>query len=431
MGHKVNPYGFRLGVIYPWKSNWYAGRDYADQLHEDIWVRKHIRTRLSRAGISSIDIERKGDQIWVFIRTARPGIVIGRKGAEVDRLRKDIERYTKKRVDVKVEDMNQAASESRPETDAALLAQGVAEQLAGRVAFRRAMRRCVQTAMRSGALGVRVAVAGRLGGSEMGRREWYREGRVPLHTLRAKVDFGTAEAKTTFGVCGVKVWVYHGDEVPRREQDTERALARAHASAQQVDTGNRGGGALGEDIVEATVTADIAAGDEVAAKVEAAVVEPSVEAATTEAQAGGTRGGEGLMLAPKKVKHRKVHRGHRRGMAKGGTEIHFGDFGLVALEPAWITNRQIESARVAITRHIKRGGKVWINIFPDKSVTKKPAETRMGSGKGNPEGWVAVVKPGRVMFELAGVPESLAREAMKRAQHKLPIKTKFISRVGE
>ena len=150
MGHKVNPYGFRLGVIYPWKSNWYAGRDYAEQLHEDIWIRKHIRSRLSRAGISSIDIERKGDQIWVFIRTARPGIVIGRKGAEVDRIRKDVERYTKKRVDVKVEDMNSAASESRPETDAALLAQGVAEQLAGRVSFRRAMRRAVQTAMRVG-----------------------------------------------------------------------------------------------------------------------------------------------------------------------------------------------------------------------------------------------------------------------------------------
>ncbi|MEZ0234666.1 MAG: 30S ribosomal protein S3, partial [Actinomycetota bacterium] len=242
MGHKVNPYGFRLGVIYPWKSNWYAGqREYAGQLHEDIWIRKHIRSRLSRAGISSIDIERKGDQIWVFIRTARPGIVIGRKGAEVDRLRKDIERYTKKRVDVKVEDMNQAASESRPETDATLLAQGVAEQLAGRVAFRRAMRRAVQTAMRSGALGVRVATGGRLGGSEMGRREWYREGRVPLHTLRAKVDFGTAEAKTTFGIIGVKVWVYHGDEVPHREQQTERALARAHASAQQIDTAGRGG----------------------------------------------------------------------------------------------------------------------------------------------------------------------------------------------
>jgi len=231
VGHKVNPYGFRLGVIYPWKSNWYAGRDYSEQLHEDIWIRRHIRKRLSRAGISSIDIERKGDQIWVFIRTARPGIVIGRKGAEVDRLRKDIERYTKKRVDVKVEDMNQASSEVRPETDAALLAQNVAEQLQGRVAFRRAMRRAVQTAMRSGALGVKVATAGRLGGTEMGRKEWYREGRVPLHTLRAKVDFGTAEAKTTMGAIGVKVWVYHGDEVPYREQETERARARATARA--------------------------------------------------------------------------------------------------------------------------------------------------------------------------------------------------------
>ena len=222
MGHKIQPYGFRLGVIYPWKSNWYAGREYAEQLHEDIWIRKHIRSRLTRAGISSIDIERKGDQIWVFIRTARPGIVIGRKGAEVDRLRKDIERFTKKRVDVKVEDMNQASSEVRPETDAALLAQGVAEQLAGRVAFRRAMRRAVQTAMRSGALGVRGRGGGPPGRPEMGRKEWYREGRVPLHTLRAKVDFGTAEAKTTMGVIGVKVWVYHGDEVPYREQETER-----------------------------------------------------------------------------------------------------------------------------------------------------------------------------------------------------------------
>ena len=196
--------------------------------------------RLSRAGISSIDIERKGDQIWVFIRTARPGIVIGRKGAEVDRIRKDVERFTKKRVDVKVEDMNQAASESRPETDAALLAQGVAEQLVGRVAFRRAMRRAVQTAMRAGAMGVRVQAGGRLGGTEMSRREWYREGRVPLHTLRAKVDYGTAEAKTTFGEIGVKVWVYHGDQIPDREQATERALARA-----RVGTGGRRDAAAG------------------------------------------------------------------------------------------------------------------------------------------------------------------------------------------
>ena len=136
------------------------------------------------------------------------------------------------------------------------------------------------------------------------------------------------------------------------------------------------------------------------------------------------------MLAPKRVKHRKVHRGRMKGKATGHTEIQYGDYGIVALEPGWITNRQIEAARVAMTRHIRRGGKVWINIFPDKPVTKKPAETRMGSGKGNPEGWVAVVKPGRVMFELSGVPEAVAREAIRRAANKLPIKTKFVSRVG-
>jgi large subunit ribosomal protein L16 len=134
------------------------------------------------------------------------------------------------------------------------------------------------------------------------------------------------------------------------------------------------------------------------------------------------------MLAPKKVKHRKQHRGRMRGQAKGGTQVHFGDYGLQAIEPAWITNRQIEAARVAMTRHIKRGGKVWVNIFPDKPFTKKPAETRMGSGKGNPEYWVAVVKPGRVMFELAGVDEGQAREALRLAAHKLPIKTRFVSR---
>jgi small subunit ribosomal protein S3 len=278
VGQKIHPYGFRLGVIYPWKSNWYANRrDYIEALHEDVWIRKHIRSRLSRAGISSIDIERKGDQIWVYIRTARPGIVIGRKGAEVDRLRKDVERYTKKRVDVKVEDMNQASSEVRPDTDAALLAQGVAEQLAGRVAFRRAMRRAVQTAMRAGALGVRVACAGRLGGTDMGRKEWYREGRVPLHTLRAKVDFGTAAAKTTFGAIGVKVWVYHGDEVPHREQETERALARAHARAEKGERGTatKPGGTR----ARAATKTEPAAEHETAAPAEA----PPAEAAPAEA----------------------------------------------------------------------------------------------------------------------------------------------------
>ena len=250
MGHKVNPYGFRLGVIYPWKSKWYARKDYAQSLHEDIRVRQYIRAKLARAGISNVDIERKGDQVQVFIRTARPGIVIGRKGAEVDRIRKDVEKITGKRVDVKVEDMNQSASELRPETDAALLAQGTAEQLVGRVSFRRAMRRTVQTAMKAGALGVRVQCSGRLGGAEMSRREWYREGRVPLHTLRAKVDYGTSEAKTTFGVIGVKVWVYHGDEIPVQERETERARARALAGMPARAGGGASTGALITDVRE-------------------------------------------------------------------------------------------------------------------------------------------------------------------------------------
>ena len=137
------------------------------------------------------------------------------------------------------------------------------------------------------------------------------------------------------------------------------------------------------------------------------------------------------MLMPKKIKHRKQQRGRRKGQAKGGTRVHFGDFGIQALEPGWITNRQIEAARIAMTRHIKRGGKVWITVFPDKPVTQKPAETRMGSGKGNPEHWVAVVKPGRVMFELSGVSETIAREAMRLAMHKLPIKTRFVVRTEE
>jgi small subunit ribosomal protein S3 len=216
VGHKVNPYGFRLGIIYTWKSKWYASKDYAAWLHQDDLIRRYIRGKLSRAGISSIDIERKGDQVQVFILTARPGFVIGRKGAEVDRIRKDIEKITGKRVDVKVEDMNQSATESRPETDAALLAQGIAEQLVGRVAFRRAMRRAVQTAMKAGALGVRVQTGGRLGGAEMSRREWYREGRVPLHTLRADIDYGYAIAKTTYGTIGCKVWICKGEVLPTK-----------------------------------------------------------------------------------------------------------------------------------------------------------------------------------------------------------------------
>ncbi len=326
MGHKVNPYGFRLGVIYPWKSNWYAGRDYSENLRQDILIRKHISGRLSRAGISSIDIERKGDQVWVFIRTARPGIVIGRKGAEVERIRKDLERITGKRVDVKVEDMNQTASDTRPETDATLLAQGVAEQLAGRVSFRRAMRRAVQTAMRAGALGVRVQCGGRLGGAEMSRREWYREGRVPLHTLRAKIDYGTAEGKTTFGIIGVKVWVYHGDEIPVQEQETARLRARAIAGLAPRGAGGASTGALitdpremgdEEDRPRRGGPAEPAATEAESAGTEAEAAATDAETSATEGEAGTTP--EASPPAPEATATPEETPGATRDAGEGGS----------------------------------------------------------------------------------------------------------------
>ena len=226
MGQKINPYGFRLGITTDWKSRWFSEREYKDYLTEDWKIRRAIMTKLETAAISRIEIERTRDKVRVDIHTARPGIVIGRRGAQADELRAGLTKITgNQKVQLNIQEIKQ------PELDAALIAQGIADQLAGRVSFRRAMKRAVQNAQKAGALGIRVQCSGRLGGSEMSRTEWYREGRVPLHTLRAKVDFGTAEAKTTMGAIGVKVWVYHGDEVPYREQETERARARATARA--------------------------------------------------------------------------------------------------------------------------------------------------------------------------------------------------------
>jgi small subunit ribosomal protein S3 len=325
LGHKVNPYGFRLGVIYPWKSKWYAGkREYADSLHQDVAIRSYIRTHLSRAGISNIDIERKGDQIQVFIRTARPGIVIGRKGAEVDRVRRDVEKMTGRRVDVKVEDMNQAATESRPETDATLLAQGVAEQLEGRVSFRRAMRRAVQTAMRAGALGVRVQCGGRLGGTEMSRREWYREGRVPLHTLRAKIDYGQFEANTTFGKIGVKVWVYHGDEIPTEEKETAMARARALAGM-RAPTGASTGALITDpkDLVEVeeepSATPTPATEEEPSAEPTPESETPSPEAKPSSTEAEGSAEEATATKAKKTGTRRRKSPARASGASKEGT----------------------------------------------------------------------------------------------------------------
>ena len=204
MGQKVSPTGFRLGITEEWRSRWYADKDYAKNLANDLAIRKFLDKQLARAAVSKIEIERAGDKIKIIVTTARPGVVIGKKGAEIDSLRKKLEKVADGPVSIDVV----------PELDAALIAQSVAEQLEGRVAFRRAMRKAVQSARKSGAKGIRIQCSGRLGGAEMSRREWYREGRVPLHTLRAKIDYGFATAATTMGSIGVQVWVYHGEVLP-------------------------------------------------------------------------------------------------------------------------------------------------------------------------------------------------------------------------
>ena len=211
MGHKVQPTGFRLGITEEWRSRWYAEKNYAENLGNDLAIREFLNKRLANAALSRVDIERAGDKVKVTIYTARPGIVIGKKGADIDALRTELEKVakvSKGQVNVDVIEVK------RPELDANLVAQSIAEQLEQRVAFRRAMRKAVQSARKAGAKGIRIQCSGRLGGAEMSRREWYREGRVPLHTLRAKIDYGTAVAHTTMGSCGVKVWIYQGEKLP-------------------------------------------------------------------------------------------------------------------------------------------------------------------------------------------------------------------------
>lgn len=208
MGQKAHPIGNRLGIIKTWDSRWYAGKGYSDQLLEDISIRRTLKEKLFHAGIPKIEIERAGQNIRVIIHTARPGIIIGKKGVEVEKLRKDLKDMTGKEVSIDIKEIR------KPEIDAQLVAENVALQLEKRVAFRRAMKKSVASALRFGTLGVKISCSGRLAGAEIARSEWYREGRVPLHTFRADIDYGFARAKTTYGVIGVKVWMYHGDILP-------------------------------------------------------------------------------------------------------------------------------------------------------------------------------------------------------------------------
>jgi small subunit ribosomal protein S3 len=220
MGQKVHPRGFRLGVIEGWESKWYARRDYATLLHEDIRIRTFIKRRLYHAGLAKIEVERAANKAKINVHTARPGIVIGKKGAEIEKLKAELGKLTSRECFINIHEVR------RPDLDAQLVSENVALQLERRVAFRRAMKEAVARAMRMGALGIRIQSSGRLGGAEIARREWYREGRVPLHTLRAEISYGFAQAYTTYGVIGVKVWVFRG-EVLSKEEEEQRAAVGA------------------------------------------------------------------------------------------------------------------------------------------------------------------------------------------------------------
>jgi small subunit ribosomal protein S3 len=234
MGQKVHPTGFRLGISTDWKSRWYADKLYADYIAEDVRIRKMMSKGLERAGISKVDIERTRDRVRIDIHTARPGIVIGRKGAEADRIRSELEKLTGKQVQLNILEVKS------PESDAQLVSQAVAEQLSSRVSFRRAMRKSMQSAMKNTLVrGIRVQVSGRLGGAEMSRTEFYREGRVPLHNLRANIDYGFFEARTTFGRIGVKVWIYKGDAPPGREAEAQAGRPRREGRGERPDRPRR------------------------------------------------------------------------------------------------------------------------------------------------------------------------------------------------
>jgi small subunit ribosomal protein S3 len=229
MGQKVNPIGLRVGINRTWDSRWFADRDYADLLDEDAKIRNYLEKRLTQAGIAKIVIERPAKRPRVTIHSARPGVIIGKKGADIEKLRQDLSKLTKSEVSLNIVEIR------KPEIEAKLVADNIAQQLERRVAFRRALKRAVQSAMRLGALGIRINAAGRLGGAEIARTEWYREGRVPLHTLRADIDYAVSEAHTTYGVCGIKVWIFKGEILEHDPTAQERRLTEQQSMGGRPD----------------------------------------------------------------------------------------------------------------------------------------------------------------------------------------------------
>ena len=385
MGQKINPNGFRLGISTDHKSRWYADKLYKSYVGEDVAIRRLLTKGMERAGISKVEIERTRDRVRVDIHTARPGIVIGRRGAEADRIRGKLEKLTGKQVQLNILEVK------NPEIDAQLVAQGVAEQLvepggvpprdaqgdADLDALRRQGRPdpVLRPPRRRGDVALGVLPRGPRPAAHAARRH-------RLRLLRGQDDL-RPHRREGLDLQG------RGRGHPRRARGPGRR-ARRRTRPLAVPPARR---ASDPRQPRPTVRRRSGAGD--------APAEPLPPPRRPRLRPrrrhhdDDERGGLSTMLMPRRVKHRKQHHPKRTGAAKGGTELAFGDFGIQAIEPAYVTNRQIESARIAMTRHIKRGGKVWINIYPDRPLTKKPAETRMGSGKGSPEWWVANVKPGR------------------------------------
>jgi small subunit ribosomal protein S3 len=313
-------------------ANWYASpKQYAEYLLKDLQVREFLLKKLKNAMVSNILIERPTGAAKVTISTARPGIVIGKKGEDIEKLQRELTNIMGVPAQVSINEID------RPDLDARLVAEAIASQLEKRVMFRRAMKRAVQNTMRAGAKGIKVEVSGRLGGAEIARTEWYREGRVPLHTLRADIDYATMRAETTYGTIGVKVWIFRGEIL----------------------------------------------------------------------------GGMKQVMNPAPAEERPAKRGRGRGEGQ---------------ERRGMTARQIEAARRTISRRIKRGGKIFIRVFPDKPITEKPLEVRMGKGKGSVEYWVCQIQPGKILYEIEGVSDELAREAFALAAAKLPFKTTIVTR---
>ncbi|MGA1688815.1 MAG: 30S ribosomal protein S3 [Candidatus Nanopelagicaceae bacterium] len=284
MGQKINPHGFRLGITTEFKSRWYAEKLYKDYVKEDVEIRRLMEKKMERAGVSRIEIERTRERVRIDLHTARPGIVIGRRGTEADRLRLDLEKLTGKQVQLNILEVK------NPEIDAQLVAQGIAEQLAARVSFRRAMRKGMQTAFKAGAKGVRVQCGGRLGGAEMSRSEFYREGRVPLHTLRADIDYGFHEAHTTFGRLGVKVWIYKGEVIESRAE--REAAALAAAKAQKTERPRRAPRAPRGEVTTTTVEAQAPAAEAAPVAEAAPASTPDSAPASTPASTPASEGGE-------------------------------------------------------------------------------------------------------------------------------------------